>query len=136
MIKYISYSEIPEKILHRAECEQIPFPNKGNVQYFGYFEGNNIVGTIGVQIFKNGNGKITGDYILKDYRDAGIQKKLIKTAIGYARYKEIKYLKCNCLKEDLKCHLNKGAKIEKESKYISYIVYDLREGEQLEASTP
>ncbi len=126
MIKQIAYEDIPENILYRAACEQIPFPKK-NAQYFGYFYNGVLVGCVSVTKYKNKTGKLTSSCVLKKYRGKGIYTELNKKALEYAKEQGIKLLKLNSFQKAVNIHLKAGATIEKQLKTVTSMVYNLED---------
>ena len=87
IIKEISYDDV-KKLSIYSKASEVILTNRENkpITWFGYFVEDNLIGCIGLWDL-NSRAKITGWFVIRNYRGYGIGKELLDYVIDYAREK-------------------------------------------------
>lgn len=81
------------------DLQHIPDIYSGRGKFWVAINENRVIGTIGVQEYKGDTAKLRRMFVQKEYRGTGLAKKLLDTALQFA--KEIGYIKIT-----LNTHIN------------------------------
>jgi len=123
MIRVIKYSDISKEFVEQACKERISFIKGDNAHYWGFYEGERLIGCTCLVIFKNGHGKIKSNYVMKEFRKLGVFNDLNKACLKYAKEQGVTNITLNCLADSAEIHKKFGAVVYRETKTIQYMVY-------------